>query len=163
MSLNLVLPINKINLDNIICFQKQKNNIMQNSDFYKLIYSDEYSILNGVFFSLLFKDIFIEKYFNKIKCTISKTQFNKVIIKNIYETEKNILLKFKNYFQKYKPVYRIFEQLNNYNIKLQSSKIQKYTTYKVVKFFIKISGIWCSHENKTYGLTFKFFNENERI
>lgn len=163
MTLNLILPINEIDTNNIIYYEKQKNNVMQNSDFYKLIYSDEYSTLNGIFFSFIMKDIYIDKYFNKLKCNIGKSFHNKSCIENIHNIEKKILSNFNSNFQKYKPNYRIYEQLNNWNIKLQNSEIKKFTAYKDINFFIKISGIWCSNDTRQCGLTFKFFIQIDKI
>ena len=163
MTLNLILPINEIDTNNINYYEKQKNNVMQNSDFYKLTYSDEYSTLNGIFFSFILKDIYIDKYFNKLKCNIGKSFHNKSCIENIHNIEKKILSNFNSNFQKYKPNYRIYEQLNNWNIKLQNSEIKKCTSYKYINFFIKISGIWCSNDTRQCGLTFKFFIQLDEI
>ena len=71
MSLFLSSDITTINTNNIICYDKIKNNIMNNSYFHKLIYSDELCSFNGIFFTFKLNNIYIEKYFNKLKCTIS--------------------------------------------------------------------------------------------
>ena len=163
MTLNLILPIDDIDTNNIIYYEKQKNNVMQNSDFYTLIYSDEYSTLNGIFFSFIMKDIYIDKYFNKLKCNIGKSFHNKSCIEKIQKKKKKILSNFNSNFQKYKPNYRIYEQLNNWNIKLQNSEIKKFIEYKDINFFIKISGIWCSNDKRQCGLTFKFFIQIDKI
>ncbi len=157
MTLYIVSNINKININNVICYEKIKNNIMNNSDFFKLIYSDELCTFNGIFWKFTLKDIFIEKYFNKIKCNISDNKYNKDILNNINKIEKDILLKFKNNYNKKKIVFRIKEQLENMCIKLQNSSIKKFSKYDSIDFFIKISGIWSSNSNNECGLTFKFY------
>ena len=71
MTLFLSSDIKSVELNNIICFEKIKNNIMNNSYFHKLVYSDELCSFNGIFFAFKMKNINIEKYFNKLKCSIS--------------------------------------------------------------------------------------------
>lgn len=53
---------------------------------------------------------------------------------------------------------RIYEQLENGFIKLypQSENIV-YKEHAEMKFLLKISGIWSSNENNSFGLTFRFF------
>ena len=157
MTLFLSSDINSVELNNIICYDKIKNNIMNNSYFYKLIYSDEICSLNGVFFIFTLKNVFIEKYFNKLKCTISNSHDNINTINKITSLEKTILNKFLNKVSANTLVFRIKEQLKNMNIKLQNSNIHKYTNYKEITFLIKISGIWYSNDKKEAGLTFKFY------
>ena len=162
MTLFLSSDITTLNTNNIICNDKIKNNIMNNSYFYKLIYSDELCSFTGVFFTFKLKNIFIEKYFNKLKCTISSDENNISIIKQISHIEQKILDKFYDNYSNFRLNYRIKEQLKNMNIKLQNPKINKYTTYKNVTFLVKISGIWSSTDKKEAGLTFKFFIINNK-
>ena len=157
MSLLLIKDINEIMPENILCYDKQKNNVMLNSDFYKIIYSDNLCTFNALFFSFMFKNITIEKYFNKLKFTIANNTHNTNIINKIYNIEKQLLNKFKHNYPQCKLVYRLYYQLNTYNIKLQNTNVFKNFKNKEVNFYIKISGIWCSNENKECGLTFKFF------
>jgi hypothetical protein len=163
MSLFLSTNINTIEQNNILCYEKIKNNIMQNSYFYKLIYSDTTCTFNGIFFNFTLKDIYIEKYFNKIKCVISHNDNNKNIIKKILELEHKILNKFNQNYKDKTIIFRIQEQLKNMNIKLQNSTIKKFTVYKQINFLIKISGIWSSNDKNECGLTFKFFIINKKI
>tara|TARA_Y100000591_G_scaffold332963_1_gene372712 strand:- start:2222 stop:2713 length:492 start_codon:yes stop_codon:yes gene_type:complete len=162
MTLFLSSSIKDIQLNNIICYDKIKNNIMSNSYFHKLVYSDELCSFNGIFFMFTMKNVNIEKYFNKLKCTISNDKENLATIKDILSLEKSILNSFSSKLNKYTFSYRIMDQLNNMCIKLQNQKITKYTNYKEVTFLIKISGIWSSIDNKEAGLTFKFFIINNK-
>ena len=157
MALFLSSDVSSININNILCYEKIKNNIMSNSYFHKLIYSDEYCSFNGIFFNFSLKDIYVEKYFNKIKCVISKNNHNINIIKKISELEHKILQKFNENYTDKSIIYRINEQLNNMNIKLQNSTLKKFSNHREVNFIIKISGIWSSIEKNECGLTFKFF------
>tara|TARA_B100001027_G_C16161147_1_gene282635 strand:- start:99 stop:587 length:489 start_codon:yes stop_codon:yes gene_type:complete len=155
--------IKSINLNNIICFEKIKNNIMNNSYFHKLVYSDELSSFNGIFFTFKMKNITIDKYFNKLKCSILNSDYNICQIKHICLIEEQILNKFKETLNNYTFKYRIKEQLSNMNIKLQNNNIHRYTNYSNLTFLIKISGIWSSSDKKEAGLTFKFFIINKII
>ena len=157
MSLFLSSNIETIDTNNILCYEKIKNNIMTNSYFHKLIYSDEFCSFNGIFFNFSLKDIYVEPYFNKIKCVISNNKHNVNCINKISELEHKILRKFNESYKDKSIIYRIKEQLGNMNIKLQNSTIQKLTNHKEVNFIIKISGIWSSNEKNECGLTFKFF------
>ena len=160
MALYLVSNVEDININNIICYEKIKNNIMANSDFHKLIYSDELCTTNGIFWKFTLKNIFIEKYFNKVKCNISDNQKNKEALNQINIIEKNILLKFKENYKRKKLVFRIKEQLENMSLKLQTNSIKKFCKYDQVNFFVKISGIWEDNHNNESGLTFKFYIVN---
>ena len=163
MTLFLSSDIKSVELNNIICFEKIKNNIMNNSYFHKLVYSDELCSFNGIFFLFKMKNINIEKYFNKLKCNISNLEHNIIQIKNICLIEEMILNKFKETLHGYTFKFRIKEQLKNMNIKLQNNNIHKYTNYSNLTFLIKISGIWSSSDKKEAGLTFKFFIVNKTV
>ena len=163
MTLFLSSDINSIDINNIVCYDKIKNNIMNNSYFYKLIYSDELCSFNGIFFYFTLKNVYIEKYFNKLKCTISNDVNNMKIINKISKIEQSIIEKFKENYNNFTFSFRIKEQLKNMNIKLQNSNIHKYTNYKEVHFLIKISGIWSSTDKKEAGLTFKFYIVDKKI
>ena len=60
---------------NVLFSEKIENKIINNSDFYRILYSDENSIMNGV--NILFKlsQVTIERYFNKIKCNFTNVFF----------------------------------------------------------------------------------------
>ena len=45
----MFLLINNYDNENLILSEKQKNNILPGSDFYRLYYSDENLTLNGIF------------------------------------------------------------------------------------------------------------------
>ena len=67
--------------------EKTKNNVMEGGDFYRLYYSDNSSNSNGLFISFDFKNVSIEKYFNKIKC-IFEEKANREIIQRLKQIEK---------------------------------------------------------------------------
>lgn len=152
----LTMNIDDFNENNVIINEKIKNKVLNSSDFYRIIYSDECSSTSGIFIIFNLKDIILEKYFNKIKCLISDTEENHKIIKSIQEIEKTIMDKYVNETNK-KPVYRISEQLDNKFIKLYGNDKITFKNYDNLNFLVKISGIWDSDETKDFGLTFRFF------
>ena len=152
----LTMNIDDFNKNNVIINEKIKNKVLNSSDFYRIIYSDEFSSTSGIFIIFNLKDVTLEKYFNKIKCLISNTDDNNKIIKSIQDIEKIIMNKYVNQTNK-KPVYRVSEQLQNKYIKLYGNDDISFKKYNNLNFLIKISGIWDSDETKDFGLTFRFF------
>ena len=47
--MNLAIKTNEFDPHNIIISDKTKNNVMNESDFYRLIWSNEYCSTNGIF------------------------------------------------------------------------------------------------------------------
>ena len=145
---------------NIIIGDKTKNNVMNSSDFHRIIFSDENISTSGLFIHFTLKHITIEKYFNKIKCHILPSYENNAVISSIKQIEKLILEKFKLYNDK-TIACRINEQLQNGYIKLYGDDTIKYGKHKEIHFFLKISGIWVSNQDDEIGLTFRFFIFNQ--
>jgi hypothetical protein len=134
--------------------QKTKNNIMNEGHFYRLYYSDEYGTSKGLFLEFDIKQVNIEKYFNKLKCSFD-TGTNNNIIEFIKSIEKTIVGLLPERSGK-SPIYRIEEQLQNGFIKIFHNNAQVVPSkHATVKLLLKISGIWTS--DKEYGVTFRFF------
>lgn len=146
----------------IIINEKTKNNIMDQSDFHRLIYSDEFVSINGIYLIFTLENVNIEKYFNKIKCNFETNQTNNKVISNIKSIEKMILNKYRNTDNKTLAC-RIQEQLENNYIKLYGSENINYGKNKEIHFYLKISGIWVSNGTNEYGLTFRFFIFNNQF
>tara|TARA_A100001015_G_scaffold312273_1_gene417136 strand:+ start:4359 stop:4847 length:489 start_codon:yes stop_codon:yes gene_type:complete len=156
----MFLSINHKKFDpyNIIISEKRKNNVMPGSDFHRLIFSDEFCSINGVFLHFTLTEINIDKYFNKIKCIFNNSHSNCNVIQTIKNIEKTILNKFQSNNNNNKiPSYRIYEQLQHSFIKLYGDDRIKYGKCAEVKFLLKISGIWASNQTNEVGLTFRFF------
>jgi hypothetical protein len=151
----LTIDSEKFISHNIIINYKIKNNILNNSDFYRIFYSDEYMTTNGIFINFSLSNIYIEKYFNKIKCSFSKD--NDKVVNSLLKIEKTILNKLN---VDYNPDYRIEDQLNQYFIKIFHDNYIQLGEYDKLNFIMKISGIWSSDNNKNYGLTFRFYISN---
>lgn len=152
------LELDQFDINNVLTSEKTKNNIMNNSDFYRLYFSNENISINGIFLQFDLENIKIEQYFNKIKCCFGETNKNLNTIKNIIGIEKNILDICDDI--NIKPSYRIEEQMSNKYIKIFDQKKLKLGNYNKLSVLLKISGIWSSNQQKEYGLTFRFFINN---
>ena len=150
----IALNTQKFNKNNTIISERTRNNVIDDSYFYRFYYSDDYFNTNGIFIKFNIKDIKVEKYYNKLKCIFKNNQYNNNIIKNIINIEEQILEKFYRISNSPK-TFRISEQLSNSYIKLYSEGFQNYTTYDNIDFLLKISGLWVS--NSQYGITFRFY------
>ena len=151
-----------INLDDfdshfIMLSEKTKNNVMSNSDFYRLYYSDTYYNSNGLYVFFGFDNLNISKYFNKMKGSFKKSD-NKHLITKLQLLEKNILKLFP--IKRKSPIYRITEQLNNGFIKIFGDYEQN-TGMRSFQIVLKISGIWSDVDQ--YGLTFRFYIANRLL
>ena len=148
--MNLVKSINQYNEDNIYFCEPIKNNIMNEGNFIRILYSTNNVVLNGIYLLVSFNDIVCDKYYNKYKCVFN-TNTHKNIIDSLKIIEENILKKIE--IKNKLPQLKIYEQLKNGNIKL-FNEVNKTSC----SFVLKISGIWETHNN--YGLTYKFIKVN---
>lgn len=149
--MNLVKNIEQYDENSIFFCEPIKNNIMNDGNFIRILYSNRNLVLNGIYINLSFNDLTIEKHYNKYKC-IFNTNIYKKIITDIKTIEENILTKL-NIINK-TPQFKIYEQLNNGSIKIFCDSIPKSNS----SFILKISGIWETPEQ--YGLTYKFTKIN---
>jgi Zn-dependent M16 (insulinase) family peptidase len=147
----IVKRINQYNENNIFFCEPIKNNIMNDGNFIRIMYSDNIFTLNGIYLLLNLNIVICEKYFNKFKCTFNINS-DKDVIDNIKTIEEQILKKY-NISNKI-PQYKIYDQLKNGNIKLFND-IENKTNGT---FILKIAGIWETSNN--YGLTYKFIKAN---
>jgi len=156
----MYLALNYMEFDKhfIMLSKKTRNNIMDNSYFYRIYYSDENHNSNGLYLSFSLKNVILTKYFNKLKCSFNKSD-NIGIIHSFTLIEKQILELVENFNPKSKTAFRIGEQLDNCFIKIFAD-IPQVTlgNIKNCDLLLKISGIW-SNEKK-HGLTFRFYIVN---
>ena len=142
---------------NIIINKKIKNNIIEDSYFYRLIYSDDLFSSNGLFVLFTFTNIKIEHYYNKIKCNFEDNHKNNKNIEIIKNIENDILNKLHNVEHKILST-KLKDQLNNYNIKLFEDKNTPIKNFNSINIILKISGIWST--SSEIGVTFKFYIYN---
>lgn len=145
----LATNIEQFNPNHIYIYNPVKNNIMEDSKFIRIIYSNVNLILNGVYIEFEFaNDVTCENYFNKFKYSFDVNS-NKDLINKIKTIEEQIMSKLS--INK-TPKYQIYEQLNTGNLKLFTPSLYKNSRY----FILKISGFW--ETDIKYGLTYKFIN-----
>ena len=148
----ITLNPSQINKKNILYSEKTRNNILNNGDFYRIYYSNELFTTNGIYILLNFKNIKIDKYFNKIKCIMErKSNIESIRLIQLIEHE---LLKSSPVKNKI-PKFRIEEQLNQNFIKIFGDYNNLQKNYSNVNILLKISGIWVDETH--YGVTFRFF------
>lgn len=148
--MNIVKNIDQYNENNIYFCEPIKNNIMNEGNFIRILYSTNNVVLNGIYLLVSFNDIVCDKYYNKYKCVFN-TNTHKNIIDSLKIIEENILKKIE--IKNKLPQLKIYEQLKNGNIKL-FNEVNKTSC----SFVLKISGIWETYNN--YGLTYKFIKVN---
>jgi hypothetical protein len=147
----IVKTIEQYDENNIFFCEPIKNNIINEGNFIRILYSNDKFTLNGIFLLITLTDVFCEKYHNKYRC-IFNIKNHKPLIDKIKYIEEELIKKtdIKNKI----PQYKIYDQLKNGNIKIFND------IGNLVKcsFILKISGIWETANN--YGLTFKFSKTN---
>jgi hypothetical protein len=145
--MQLVKRIDQYDNNCIFFSEPIKNNIINEGNFIRIIYSNRIFTLNGIYLLINLNNITCEKYFSKYRYF-----FNTLTHKNLIDSLKNIE---ENILQKYDiinkiPQYKIYEQINNGNLKVFTDIDNKCNC----SFILKISGIWETEFN--YGLTYKF-------
>ncbi len=148
--MNLVTTIEQYNDNNVIFCEPIKNNIMNDGNFIRILYSNNFMSLNGIYLFINLTEISCEKYYNKFKCTFNISN-HKEVIENLKSVEEAILKKYKT---NKLPSFKIYEQIRCGYIKVFSDTGTKSNS----QFILKISGIWETQNN--YGLTYKFFKIN---
>ncbi len=149
MIMNIVKNIDQYIEDYVYFCDPIKNNIMNEGNFIRILYSTPLFILNGIYINININHTSVDKYYNKFKCTFD-INYHRDILEKIRSIEEGLLKKI-NINGKI-PQYKIYEQLRNGNIKVFSESYDKINT----NFLLKIAGIW---ETETdYGLTYKFIN-----
>jgi len=149
--MNIVKRLDQYDNNNIFFCDPIKNNIMNDGNFIRIVYSNNIFVLNGVYLLITLNDITCEKYYNKYKCLFN-VNTHKEIIDNLKIIEEELLKKLD--IKGKIPQNKIYEQIKNGNIKLFNDVGNK--TYG--SFILKISGIWETQSN--YGLTYKFIKIN---
>jgi len=149
--MNIVKRIDQYDENCLFFCEPIKNNIMNDGNFIRLLYSTNHFTLNGIYLMIHLSDITCEKYYLKYKCTFN-VLMHKEMIDHLKIIEEDILKKCD--IKEKIPQYKIYEQLKNGNIKIFSDVTNKSSAY----FILKISGIWETQVN--YGLTYKFIKIN---
>ena len=145
--MNIVIRIDQYDDKCIYFCEPIKNNIMNDGNFIRILYTNPQVTLNGVYIFIKLNDIVCEKYYNKYKCNFDVVSHSD-IIDNLKVIEENILKKLD--IKEKTPQFKIYEQIKNGNIKIFNDIGNKSSC----SFILKISGIWETFSN--FGLTYKF-------
>jgi len=138
--------LKQYNNNNIIFCEPIKNNVMNDGQFIRILYSTDIMLLNGIYLSINLTNVTCEKYYNKYKCIFNVLNHTD-LIEDLKLIEEDLLKKYK--INK-SPSYKIYEQIKYGFIKIFSEIPDKPNC----SFILKISGIWETQHN--YGLTYKF-------
>jgi hypothetical protein len=151
--MNILIHPNDFNLTNIY-FLDKKTNIIMDGVFTKIVYSNSYMSMNGLYIYFPIKNVMTNRINSKHVMHIDLIS-NKDFIQRFIEIEKQLL----EYYILFLSHTDVSSKTICYTLKnnFQNGHIKYYKEYdtctKQSLFYIKISGIW---ENKTeIGITFK--------
>ena len=108
--MNIVKRIDQYDENNIFFCDPIKNNVMNEGNFIRILYSTYNVVFNGVYLLFTLNDITCEKYYTKYRCNFN-TSAHKDIIDNLKIIEEDILKKCE-IPDKIKQ-FKIYEQLKN--------------------------------------------------
>ena len=162
--------LNDIDYRNIIIYDPIKNSIIQQSNFYKIIYSNSLISYNGIYGLFKLKDSYVHQERCNFKIELNNETINKIVnlekyLLNIFDIKKFKIYKLAEILKlgyiKYNSniLYDdVYNKLISYKDNKQSlfnsnSNYLTENTFTENTFILKISGIWETKENM--GLTFK--------
>jgi len=171
--MNIILNINDLfESSNKLCkcnlhFLDKKRNIIMDGEFTKIVFSDEFVTMNGVY---LFCPILFQTIHDKnilVKNVVYFQPYNSAnspLLKIYSELEKQILEYYREQTSSKKtPIYSLHNQLYSGNVKIYKSFSPTDNTLSTPppgfsllpkKYVIKLSGIWETDRN--VGITYKF-------
>lgn len=152
--MNVAVDMNEFNINNVFYQKPINNTVMDDSNFIRILYSNELITINGIFIKINLKIESIDAYYNKYRCAYQEN-LNREVINYIKNLESLIL---HNYKTSKKPAYKIKEQLDTMSIKIfTETNVRKVPS----EFILKISGLW--ETSTEYGITYKFTNINRQL
>ncbi len=152
--MNIIYNIDKYN-KNKISFSDSKRNILMDGKFTKILFSESYFSLVGIYLKINFNNTRLNTINNKHILKLDKNLNNDKIIKSLVQIEFDILNYYKVLFDTNK---KISFLLKNY---LLSGNIRIYmndNNYEGMLYILKISGVWESEDE--IGITYKFLKSN---
>ena len=88
--MNIVKRIDQYDENNIFFCEPIKNNVMNEGNFIRILYSTHNVVFNGIYLLFTLNDITCEKYYTKYRCNFN-TATHKDIIDNLKIIEEDIL------------------------------------------------------------------------
>lgn len=153
--MNIILNQDTINIEDFYYGNKIENNIMHNSYFYNIYYSNNLLHINSVLIRLSLKNATTYDYFNKFKCSFKRSD-NLNTIYFLCNLETQLLNMFDNTTIS---CYNLYDQIINEEIKINNTRNKNINSSILGKkqdidVYLKISGVWETNDEK--GLIFKF-------
>jgi hypothetical protein len=174
IEMNIILHTNDVHLSQIY-FLDKKNNMIMDGVFTKIVYSNRYMTMNGLYIDFPIKNVMTNKIHSKNIIQLDAIH-NKDLFQKLIDIEKQILNYYVQYFSELHSGTRFSLHEKRHSIQnktivhtlknqLQSGSIKYYKEYdsysKNVSFYMKISGIW---ENQhEIGITFKLIEYQKQI
>ena len=150
--MSITLQAKDFNIKNLYFLQKVKNNVKQNSQFSRLIYSNDVFSLKNIYIPFTINNVQYKEQFLKTNIIFDEKQNN---LEQIYTIEKDILHHYiENSTEKLIPSYCILNQCKSNFIKIFKNNLLDTDNNTSITIYIKISGIW--HTTNNIGLTYKF-------
>lgn len=152
----MILSIDKeqFHISNICFGEKNKNNIIDNSNFYGITYTNELFTVHHLYIHFQLRNIYVEKYFNKYKIVLKDENSNAAVLDGLADIEDDILTLF-DVGMVYNT--KLHEQIFNNNLKFVSNNNLDRKSFSTANFLLKISGIW--ENGREIGLIYKIILE----
>jgi len=159
----ITLNLYKFSLTNIY-FLDTKKNIIMDGNFSKLIFSNEWFVMNGIYILFPIEHNGSERIMNKTQIRFNPFhQYNQILINEFSKLERNIL----EYYKQIRSCNCKIVPLLNKQMMIGFMKTNKeYKNQflinendKNTKYVLKISGIWETQDE--IGLTYKLFDVND--
>ena len=158
--MNISIDLPKITLPNIY-FLDKKMNIIMDGNFTKVIYSNDYFTMNGLYILFPIEVSSIDKVGSKVILKFNPYHANNsIIVQEFSRLELRILEYYKNLYRcKAKISTFLSKQIYTGGMKLYKDYNSNDIKKKNVQYIIKISGVWETYEE--IGLTYKLIEVNE--
>jgi hypothetical protein len=157
--MNLIINLKNFKLENVF-FLDTKENIIMDGNFTKIIYSNEWYVMNGIYIELSLSSFYVEKIMNKDYLRFNplfETNIN--IIKEISKLENKLLEYYKKIFNVNNKINLLLtRQLRIGNLKIfkeytKMNQNQQLNHNNNKNYILKISGIWENYNE--IGITYK--------
>ena len=167
--MNLSIDLNNYSLINTF-FLDTKENIIMEGKFTKIIYSNQWFTINGIYINILLDSITIERIMNKQYLQFNPYSINNIkIIKELSKIENKILEYYNNYYSNNSKTTNLLEkQLYNGNIKIFKEYLDnKLLNNKLIEknetkhYILKISGVWENYNE--IGITYKLLESGNLL
>jgi len=158
--MNISIDLQKVSILNIF-FLDKKMNIIIDGNFTKILYSNDFFTMNGLYILFPIEVSSIEKNANKNLLKLNPYQNNNnIIIQEFAKLEARIIEYYKNTYRcKGKIVNYLSRQMYSGSMKLYKEFSSNDIKKSNVQYIIKISGIWETYDE--VGITYKLIEVNE--